>query len=514
MNRTLRVMVMMNFLVASVMAAWAFLLPAAILIRDLRDPGLWDGTIPRSAFRRHAALAPRYAAWARERVGSGRAARLRTSEVAATEWPMFGSVFFLWATEALQDAWQADPALASVEPRRAAAGAVEAAADLVADPNHAAWVKTHWGSDYLERENLFYRMLLIGGLTSYQKLTGNARYQALLGRQVETLTAEIDASPHGLLDDYPGECYPIDVLPAIAAIRRADTVLGTDHRAFAARALRAFEGDALDPQTGLPSYEVSSQSGRGIGPARGIGAAYMLIWAPSLWPETARRWWTAFEEHFWQRGPLLEGLREYPRGHDVGDWSMDVDAGPVMFGYGFAASAFGIGAARANGRLDMAYALAAEALAVSWPLPDGTLLIPRLLSNVADSPYLGESALLFCLSRSPIPGSKPTTAGGRVTPLVGLMVAFYIGTGLLVIASALRALRRWRRGGARWVVPLLRVQFGLWAILTIAGLAALLMGQSVPGLLLLLSAQLFPRLARVGDESAPIAADSSPPPRV
>src|SRR4051812_48696921 len=299
MNWSIRLMVVVNFLAASALAIWAFVLPAALLIRDLRDPGLGDGTIPRSVFRRHAALAPRYAAWARERVKSGKAARLSTSEVAATEWPMFGSVFFLWATEALQDEWEADHGLASVDPGGAAAEAIEAAADLIADPNHAAWVQKHWGRNYLERENLFYRMLLISGLTSYRKLTGNTRYQALLAHQVETLAREIDSSPHGLLDDYPGECYPIDVLPAIAAIRRADPVLGTDHGAFAARALRAFEGDALDPQTGLPCYEVSSQTGRGIGPARGIGAAYMLIWAPSLWPDTARRWCTAFEEHFW-----------------------------------------------------------------------------------------------------------------------------------------------------------------------------------------------------------------------
>ena len=267
MNRWLRTMVVVNFAVVSALAVWAFVAPAGILIRDLRDPGLRDGTIPRSAFRRHAALAPRYAVWARDRVKSGKAARLGTAEVAATEWPMFGSVFFLWATEGLQEAWVADPRLANLEPRRQADKAIEAAVDLIADPNHAAWVKKHWGQNYLERENLFYRMLLISGLTSYQKLTGRTRYESLLTSQVESLAGEIDASPHGLLDDYPGECYPIDVLPAIAAIRRADPVLGTDHATFVARALRV-RGPRLDPDTGLPAYDVDSKTGHGAGPAR------------------------------------------------------------------------------------------------------------------------------------------------------------------------------------------------------------------------------------------------------
>jgi hypothetical protein len=378
-------MIVVNFAVALGLALWAFVAPVYIVIRDLNDPGMRDGTVPRSVFRRHASLAPRYATWARERVKSGKAARLSTAEVSATEWPMFGSVFFLWATEALQEAWTKDLSLASVEPRLTADEAIEAAVDLIADPNHAAWVKKHWGQNYLERENLFYRMLLISGLTSYQKLTGRSRYQPLLVNQVESLAKEIDTSPHGLLDDYPGECYPIDVLPAIAAVRRTDPLLGTDHAAFVIRALRAFEGTALDPNTGLPAYEVSSKTGQGVGPARGIGVSYMLIWAPSLWPETAREWSVAFERYFWQEGWLLKGVREFPRGSFDPGWSIDIDAGPVISGYGSAASAFGIGAARANGNLDRAYALSAEALAASWPLPDGSLLVPRLLSNVADS---------------------------------------------------------------------------------------------------------------------------------
>ena len=48
---------------------------------------------------------------------------------------------------------------------------------------------------------------------------------------------------------------------------------------------------------------------------------------------------------------------------------MDVDSGPV-------------GAARANGRFDHAYPLSAEMLFACWPLPDGTLLFPRILSGV------------------------------------------------------------------------------------------------------------------------------------
>jgi hypothetical protein len=272
----------------------------------------------------------------------------------------------------------------------------------VADPNHAAWVKTYWGDGYLQDENLFYRMLLVSGLTSYQKLLGDKTYQVLLSDQVEGLATEIDKSPFGLLDDYPGSCYPVDVLPAIAAIRKADAVLGTDHAVFAKRAVRAFEGTRLDPETRLPSYLADSKTGTGLSSARGVGLSFMLIWAPELWPEKAQQWYAEFKKQFWQEGWLLAGFREFPRDHPTPNWRLfDLDAGPVPAECGTAASAFGIGAARANGDFEHAYPLSAQALMASWPVPDGRLLVPRFLSNLSDAPYTGESALLFSLTRQP-----------------------------------------------------------------------------------------------------------------
>src|SRR4030042_516987 len=162
--------------------------------------------------------------------------------------------------EALQEVHHMNPTLATSSPRSYAQRAISAAAALITDPNHATWVREHWGDNYLTKENLFYRMLLISGLTSYQKLLSDRKYEDLLRSQVESLASELAESPYGLLDDYPGQCYPVDVLPAIAAIRRADAVLGTNHSEFAARAIRGFEGTRLDDDTGLPAYLVDSKT--------------------------------------------------------------------------------------------------------------------------------------------------------------------------------------------------------------------------------------------------------------
>jgi len=46
--------------------------------------------------------------------------------------------------------------------------------------------------------------MLIQALTSRQNLLRDGRYLDILRDQVETLAADLDRSPFGLLNDYPG----------------------------------------------------------------------------------------------------------------------------------------------------------------------------------------------------------------------------------------------------------------------------------------------------------------------
>ena len=491
-KRQLTLCVNVNAVIFVFLSAYFLLIPAVMLIRDLRDPGLRSDNMPRCAFRWHRALSPRYEKWARRRVETGAATKLTTGDISGTEWPVFGSVFYLWATESLQEAYEESPTSVSAAPKEYARGAIEAAASLVADPNHADWVRDHWGDSYLEKENLFYRMLLISGLTSYQKLLGDRKYEDLLRNQAVSLAKELDASPYGLLDDYPRQCYPVDILPAIAAIRRADAVLGADHTKFAARAIRGFQDTRLDRDTGLPAYIVSSRTGRAADSARGVGLSFMLIWAPELWPETAGDWYAKYEDRFWRQGRWLAGFREYSKDIEIGNFVFaDVDAGPVLFGYGAGACAFGVGAARAMGRFDHAYALGAEAIVGSWPLPDGTLLGPRLLSNLSDAPYLGEAAVLFSLTRR----SACTTqlAGqGKLPWSVHAVVLLALCLGAGAIVGAVRKTRRWHKHKAVLSVPAPAVQFSLWCLLMILALLTWVLAGTPIALITLLAAQFIP----------------------
>jgi hypothetical protein len=484
-----------NSIVMVLLFTTVFLAPAFIVSNDLRDERIRTGGIPASAWNQHRALSGKYANWARQRLASDRGLELSTDNISGTEWPLFGSVFYLWATEALQEEWDARQ-FTFAAPKVYSSNAIEAATALVIDPKQAGWVQKHWGTNYLTRENAFYRMLVIAALTSHARLTGDRSHQDLLRSQVEGLSNEIATSSHGLLDDYPGQCYPGDVLTAIAVIRKADQVLGTDHSEFCAQAIRGFQGPRLD-RLGLVPYAGDSRNGVAIGPSRGCGNSYVSLAAPTLWPEQAKKWYELYEENFWQEGSVMSGYREFHRQMTGTDWYADVDSGPVIGGIGFAASAFGVGAARVNGRFDHAYPLTAELYATSWPLPNRTLLMPRILSNAADAPYLGEAAILFVLTRPVAPGLA-IRSGGSIPRLVAIIVGTQLLIGLIGITMSTISLRRWLRNRPSMIVLGQMAQFKVWIALILTALVTFLIGKMVIAFILMLVAQFFPRCRKPG----------------
>ncbi|MCU0675206.1 MAG: hypothetical protein MUE69_20735 [Myxococcota bacterium] len=428
-----------------------FLWPGLMLVRDLADPAMAGPGIPARAHELHARLSEELVPWARERIATGRAASAPLHDVPTTEWPMFSAVFYLMATENLVNAWESAGGEGE-SPMVYARPAVDAAKDLILDPSHHTWVRTHWGEDYLHQENVFFRGLLIAGLTSYHQVTGDHEVLPTLRDQVRTLSDELDASPLGLLDDYPGECYPIDVVATIAFIRHSDRSTGFDSRAFVARSLRAFEGERLD-ELGLVPFRVDLSPDRTVAwdvqPGRGIGSSWIAMFTAEAYGlERSQAWYAIHEAHFWQHQGWAEGFREWRRGSEA-EWGFEIDAGPVIDGFGTAASAFGIGAARAHGRFDHAYSLSGQMAAASWTLPDGTLLLPRLVSHAADAPYLGEAGILYFLTVQPheeLQRSGTYVAASEVPPLAKIGVFVFFGFPALAWWQLVRTWRRIRVG--------------------------------------------------------------------
>jgi hypothetical protein len=188
----IRKIISINSVVVVLLAAGFFIYPSIRAALDIRDPALRQPGIPKAAWRLYRNLTPRYARWAQERVARGRAEGMSVTDISGTEWPLFGSVFYLWGIENLQAAWEAGDHTPGVEPKVFAKEAIIAASELVIDPKHAAWVRKHWGEDYLHRENVFYRMLVIAALTSREKLIHDGAHLDILRDQVETFAQELD----------------------------------------------------------------------------------------------------------------------------------------------------------------------------------------------------------------------------------------------------------------------------------------------------------------------------------
>ncbi|MBX3698308.1 MAG: hypothetical protein R3F08_01605 [Dokdonella sp.] len=391
MRRVLRFLLGAALMILGFLFVWA----GGSLVEAIRDSSLGGPEPAAQSWRWHRALTPAFEKWARARRSNDAAKHLSLNNISGTEWPLFGAVYYLRATENLDQAWQRSPR--GEQPSKYARRAIDAAADLLADPAQADWVVRHWGkSDYIKKENVFYRMLLIDGLASQWSLLGSTPHADLLREQVTGLATELAESANGLLADYPQQTFPADVAAAWHAIRRADKFLGTDHDEMAKTAIRGFVG-TMAPDGELPPYAWFGDPIVAT-PVRGSANAWLLHHAPFLWPDAARLWFSAHNRRFWQPSGWLAGYREYDQ-LDQPWFEMDVDSGPVVGGLGTSASAFGIGATRSMGDTRKARKLSLQAIAASWPLPNGRLLVPMLLSDSLNAPLLGEAAMLYNLSQ-------------------------------------------------------------------------------------------------------------------
>jgi len=485
----IRKIICFNSLVVVVLMLFFCIYPVGRAVLDIRDPALRHPGMPQAAWRLFRNLTPRYAEWAAQSVAMGKGEGLSQDDISGTEWPLFGSVFYIWGIENLQAAWEAGDHSAGVEPKIFARDAILAASELVIDPKHASWVKKHWGKNYLNRENVFYRMLVIAALTGREHLLQDHAHLDMLRDQVETFSKELDASKYGLMDDYPGQCYPADVMAALMCIKRADAMLGTDHLEFLSHALRGFIGERATPQQ-LPPYAASSDVGSPCSDARGCANSYLCQLAPELWPAQAKKWFEQYDNLFWQPNLTTVGYREFPKDAPNSEWTMDVDAGPVIAGHGVAANAFGIGAARKNGRFDRAYPLSAEMLATVGELPNGVLVIPRLLSNASDAPLLGEAGILWQLSIQPEKGFAVTT-GGSIPAYVYIILSVVFLFGVFGILSAMRTFRKARQPDGL-LIPAPQFQAVAWAVFMLAAITAYVIGHPIIGVVTLCVGVMLP----------------------
>jgi len=427
--------------VTLVFVVYPFVSTSWHLISDL---GLRSAAPSEFAFRLHRSLSRRLPGYIERRIASGKAEELSVAQITATEWPVYGAFFYLIATDRLQQQWENDRSLAGKPPVEAGAEAIEACARIITDPGHAHWVRKYWGDDYLDDPNCFYRMLVIGSLASHHRLTGKDEHLSLLERLVEDLVADIDASPCGLIDDYPAQCFPADVTVAIAVVLQADEALGTDRREWGASAFQRMLAN-FDGQ--LPPYMADAPTGCATAMSRGCTNGFFFSFAREIDAEAADLLYQDYVREFWQESGLAAGWREFPKDSGHPEDYFDSDSGVVFGGFGTAATGLGHGAARLHGDHRRAGLLGAEMIASGWPLPDGSLLIPRLVSDREHAPHFAECVILHQMALASGEGSGERAG---IPGCVWLILGFEALVGALLLGISGRLLRcRAKRAGKK-----------------------------------------------------------------
>jgi hypothetical protein len=221
-----------------------------------------------------------------------------------------------------------------------------------------------------------------------------AAYKPLLAERVEVMVATLQESPVLSGESYPNEAWMFCNTTALAAIRIADVLDGTNHSGFIDRWLQVAKRDLVDPKTGL------------------LIAGFTFDGRPKDGPEGSSIWMVAhnlmivdrvFAEDQYRRakGELAENVlgfgyaREWPA-----TWAgpMDVDSGPIVPILGISAGASGMALIGASAFDDRAYlsALLTSLNFGGFPIEkDGQL-------RYAASNQVGDAVMLYAMVLGPV----------------------------------------------------------------------------------------------------------------
>lgn len=163
-------------------------------------------------------------------------------------------------------------------------------------------------------------------------------------RQSAEIAAAFAGSSSPFLESYTGQAWPADALMALASLRLHEQHAGADHSVVIARwvqqARRRLDANGLLPHAWFPQCDAMRD------PARGSSQALMNVVLPTIDPVFATEQFTRFRDLYFTERFGVPAVREHPIGNNAPG---DVDSGPLILGFGPAATIVGAAACRMNG---------------------------------------------------------------------------------------------------------------------------------------------------------------------
>jgi hypothetical protein len=272
------------------------------------------------------------------------------------------------------------------------------------------------------------------------RLHPDAAGTAAVRARAAPLVEALRASPSGFLESYPGQRWPVDTVVAVAALARADRLVGVPGAADVVRAWPERVRPVRDPATGLLPHRLDGGDGPSTVVAEGpraTSSVLIALFEPDIEPALGRRDYRAFVAHFVTRRLGWVGVAEYPDGAPGGG---DVDSGPLVLGLSLSASVVAVGTARRAG--DEALAADLEREAELFGLPWEWAGKRRYAGGVLP---VGDAFLAFARVQRPAGASGPAPSAPRTLWWVWVVVVLTVPVGV-GSALAVRRISRRRSG--------------------------------------------------------------------
>lgn len=205
---------------------------------------------------------------------------------------------------------------------------------------------------------------LRGGIVVVQQ-GKNAEQLEAWRNECDAIAAALKASTTPFLPSYEGLAWPCDTVPAIHALCAYDRVTKeARYEALVGRWLEA-ANKRLDPETGLLPHMTFVIDGQPAEVARATSQVIMLRLLPDIDVEFAREQYEIFRERYLTTFLGAPCALEYPSGV-AGEG--DVDSGPLIFGRSLSATVFTMGVAQVYGDQELADAIAqcGEVIGLPW----------------------------------------------------------------------------------------------------------------------------------------------------
>ncbi len=180
-------------------------------------------------------------------------------------------------------------------------------------------------------------------LSLHRTLKPESEYARLNDDITAHLVQRLRQSSIFTLRTYPQERYPVDNCAVLGSIGLYDKATGADHSDLLDQALDYYRANYVDSSTGLLIQAVGAQ-GEAFDDPRGSGTALGLYFLALGNLDLGKPLYRALRTELAGTVFRFGAVREYPRG--TKNQMMDVDAGPIIFGFGFSATGFAVAGTR------------------------------------------------------------------------------------------------------------------------------------------------------------------------